>query len=324
MEIFLDKKFLNLFLENYNEKNELHRNLRRFFSSAEMGIVFINIDLSSKDQFIDDLKRNLFFEEIISVKSVTPDLNFKSRCLKVDFYDKGSASKYLFVEDVDIELLQNKYGVMAFNFETINKASWLFTITTIPIDKRENSPSNWTFISKFRHPFNSLVLTDSYLYDYRSSEMELNLFQLLKGLLPAKLDVKFHLSIVGFNTQKNIDLNIKLNELQVFLKNEFKYEISIRLIADNVHDRNLLTNYLWISSGIGFSIFNSNKTLKNDSMFTIVPITLHTNKYMSFEQEEMVSNTFYKSYKNIVAKCKHFNNRANLRTVGVQENRILN
>lgn len=327
MEIYIDKAFLDNFRAKYDAENDCHRNLRKFLSKANFGKVFLDFEYADKEEFMEALDNNSFLDELINVKSVVTDSSFKVNWKTASFYESGSASKYFFVEDTDIQKIERDFGCMAFNSDNLDKASFLFSWFLLPISKKNRTPENWNFLADFKHPSNSMVLTDNYLFDYNDEEMNENLIPFLKNLMPNTLMIPFQLTIIGRDPKKNIDITQKKIEIEKSLKKAFDYDINLTIIPVSVHDRNIFTNYLWIYSGIGLSIFkveNKNLRLKNNSTLTFLPISYINQDFKPyFSVQKPSSTSFVFSTRNeLLDECKS-NNRMETQSVGNKVNRLL-
>jgi len=173
--------------------------------------------------------------------------------------------------------LEDDYGMIFISEETKNKyAKFLFSNELISINKGEGFA--WSFITKYKHPCNSITIVDNYiLLSSNKQNLKNNLIELIKRILPLRLNKKkFEIRIVtkGEINDHRIDIECR----RKFLNNELvdlglPYKIDLTIIpdaADN-HDRNLLTNYLWISSGFGFAISEGFKVRAN-THFSFYPI----------------------------------------------------
>ena len=327
MEIYIDRAFLDNFYAKYDAENDTHRNLRKFLSKANMGKVYLDFEYSTINEFEKATAENPFLDELVNIKSVTPTSAFKEDCKSVDFYEIGSASKYFFTEDTDIQKIERDFGCMAFNSENLEKASFLFSWFLLPISKKNRTPKNWNFLTDFKHPSNSMVLTDNYLFDYNNEEMKENLIPFLKNLMPDTLSIPFQLTIIGQDTKKNIDITQKKIEIEKALRSSFGYDINLTIIPISVHDRNIFTNYMWIYSGIGLNIFkveNKNLRLKNNSTLTFLPISYINQDFKPYYSTQRLNsiNFVFSTRNELLNECKS-NNRIETSSVGNKKNRLL-
>ena len=327
MEIYIDKAFLDKFYAKYDAENDTHKNLRKFISKANMGKVFLDFDYSTREEYDKATTENPFLDELIDVKSYTITSTFKEDCRNVNFYETGSASKYFFVEGINNQEIEDNYGCVAISSNELEKVDFLLNWLILPISKKKNFPNNWDFLDRFKHPCNAMVLTDNYLFDYNAQEMKENLIPFLKKLLPKTLEIEFQLTIIGKDTKKTIDFKQKKVEIEKALE-AFNYPINLTIIPEAVHDRNIFTNYYWINSGVGFSIFKvegGRLKLKNDSMFTFYPISYINTDFKAYfsESTKVVADSVLSCRNEILDNCKKMNQKDFLELAGNKRNRLL-
>ncbi len=187
--------------------------------------------------------------------------------------------------------LKDKYGMLFISNSNIKaKLNFIFDIDIVPITKLGNI-TDWTFLKKYKHPFNSMVIADNYLLKENIND---NLFQLLKSLLPATLNIsEFHLTILTTITETS-SFNIEKRYLTIldYLNETFDYKINLTIIQTNdIHDRNIITNYFWINSGYGFSLFKGRK-LKNETNLFALPFFNIQKKYVGIENANISTQLF--------------------------------
>lgn len=116
-----------------------------------------------------------------------------------------------------------------------------------------------------------MVIADNYLLK-DTAVIRQNLLPFLKRFMPRQLACNtFHLTILTYDVP-----NIKLRHtyLSTELNTLFPYPVQLCIVISNkdeLHDRNLLTNYFWLSSGFGFSLFKDGKVAK-DTHLTVFPV----------------------------------------------------
>lgn len=117
---------------------------------------------------------------------------------------------------------------------------------------------NWGFLqSKAKHNCNSIIIADNYILKKQS--VKKNLFEILNFLLPDKIDIPFHFTIIS--TENNIGW--RWEEAIVVLEEELKrLRPKLTIVIDplwvdekEIHDRTIITNNIWISCGGGFDLF---------------------------------------------------------------------
>lgn len=114
--------------------------------------------------------------------------------------------------------------------------------------------SSWAeiFDSIKIEPINAAVIIDNFLFNNFDGR-KASLYNIIKILVPHNLKIPFHLTIFIYN-----DGNLKKEKMEVVI-NEIhnlnpKIQVSIlaHTIKDETHDRHILTNYHFITSGRGF------------------------------------------------------------------------
>lgn len=205
----------------------------------------------------------------------------KALDLTVPFFEEMNPHTIFFVDKTDLECqtLEARFGYKFLNSNSYydNKdvlfASFIFNITK-KTKNVTNCLTSWSDLRPLKQPLNAIVIIDNYLLNGDESDLKSNIIPLLKILLPdERLEIPVHLSILT-DTEKISETKVK-NRLEL-LKKSFQYldlEITIVHIAskDN-HDRNIITNYLWLHSGHGFSYFNENGMIKKNTTLFYYPI----------------------------------------------------
>lgn len=147
----------------------------------------------------------------------------------------------------------------------------------------------WEILKDFKHPINSMIIADRYLFSWKWN-MENNLFPLLKLLLGGqKLDIPFDLTIL---TEKIYEIDwhnhIEEDKSKIFrrIENFLKHELSLttfnltfcqlpKVLGEEMHDRQLFTNYFFIDSGFGFGCFDKDgkSKIKSTTKVSLTSIT---------------------------------------------------
>lgn len=236
---------------------------------------YANLFLNDSDLFINESKETLIklYNSNEFVKLILKNSTREIKCGQFEklekepesfFDDINPHAVFFFNDATKCKEMEEDYGMMFISNETIiENAKFLFQEGLISISKKENHLKNWDFVSKYKHPCNSLIIVDNYILK-DEKKIEKNLILLLKELLPTRLKKEFQLVIITDNNQTNI-----IKDRYEFLLKQLKsmdkpYKIVLKIITQAIdnHDRNLLTNYLWINSGCGFSIFNYDKDFR--------------------------------------------------------------
>lgn len=206
--------------------------------------------------------------------------------------------------------LEEDFGMLFISkMELVQKAAWLFQ-WGLHSEKKGSVSKNWNFLKEFKHPCNSLVLADNYVLKDEKLWAE-NLLLILKYLLPEKLNKQtFQLTILTEIDERDIEK--RFTALEKLIK--FSYKITCCVIrTSDIHDRNIITNYAWLSSGYGFTLFSAKKVTKSTTL-NFLPITyLHTDypKYHSIKPTTNETFSFVSEVvKGLLEDYKEINDKA--------------
>lgn len=191
-------------------------------------------------------------------------------------------------------------------------------------------PNGWHFLERYGHSFNSMIIADNYILNRRYDE---NLFALMRNLMPQTLNNQdFHLTIIVKD-----DSTVSENQRQRindFLESEFNYTINLTILkSSRLHDRNILTNYIWISSAYGFELFNNGNVLENrQTQVTMFPMTYLKPDFKSFfdiNNQSDLKNTILETFDYLVNQSREINNNTinipphTINVYGDKTNRLL-
>jgi len=207
------------------------------------------------------------------------------------------------------ELCNNHGYIFISKDEIDDKIPFLFNFDVQNIVKNKQ-PNSWNFLQRYRHPFNAMVIADNYILNRRYDE---NLFAVLQNLMPQTLNNQlFHLTIIvdiGANISK-----VQRQSINDFLENGFDYEINLTILkTSSIHDRNILTNYIWISSPYGFELFNNGNVLENrQTQVKMFPITYLKSDFKSFfdiKNQPDFKNTIFETVDYLRNQAKDINDK---------------
>ena len=228
------------------------------------------------EQLLELARQNPYFKSLLKTNRLTPrpsDFAHLANDEQTYFQSIPSPSTIFLLQksEVDCQLLEQRYGYVVVSSENIVKVRFLFNFYLQTLTKRNPAYTDWSFIEPFRHPFNAMVIADNYVLK-DSTVIKQNLLPFLKRFMPTHLDKNiFQLTILTYDVpnikQRHIDLSNELSSL-------FPYPVQLCIVIcnkDELHDRNMLTNYFWLSSGFGFSLFKDGKVAK-DTHLTVFPI----------------------------------------------------
>jgi hypothetical protein len=277
----------------------------------EQSELFVNLT----DSKFQDLKENPFFNKLFKDNKL---YNFAEDFDKIDkkedeFLLKIPPQTLFFLDKTPEECknLEEDFGMLFISkTELVQKAAWLFSWAVRSMQKKNAVYTSWEFLKEFRHPCNSLVLADNYVLKDEKLWAE-NLLLILKYLLPEKLNKQtFQLTILTDIDERDIEK--RFTALEKLIK--FDYKITCCVIrTPDIHDRNIITNYAWLSSGYGFTLFSAKKVTKSTTL-NFLPITyLHTDypKYHSIKPTTNETFSFVSEVvKGLLEDYKEINDKA--------------
>lgn len=337
---FLEKIYSKL-TDNYFE-----------FDENENSDIYIYLQLNNLIHKYSDLSIDKTYEEleIISLDKKNPHYNPYFKKLwkngKIKFKNKPEIFEQMFEDETyfqnktnelfflnktseECKKLEENYGLIFIGKDEIEtKVPFLFNWQLISFSKNKNIFTDWSFIKKFNHPFNSLIIADNFVLENKNFD---NLFDFLNSFLPAKLEnYSFNLTIFvdnkTFKTTEMINefynkISKKLEELR-----SYKFEFSL-IGTHNIHDRNILTNYFWLSSGHGFDIFK-NKITTKDTHISFIPITYLGSEFKKYATElnlsSETSNFVFQAAQNLLQHYKKISKTDTIYSCGLKNNRLLN
>lgn len=157
----------------------------------------------------------------------------------------------------------NQFGLININSSNIWSKKNLFRDSGVAIRKGEES--GWEKILQEQIQdiaSNSMIIVDNYIFDNSEDDQEDNLECILKALLPQESKLPYHISvfyIVKNENRQRIETNQKRLEEKI---KEIRPNLDVvceffETNTTDFHDRTIITNNIWLSSGVGFSIFKS-------------------------------------------------------------------
>ena len=184
----------------------------------------------------------------------------------------SSITMFLTTKDkVVCNRVMKKTGILAYNIDTILDSDFLFNDcgTSLPDGKRQLNGWKSILDQKGINVCNSLIIIDNYLLQSNTNQnyasksvnekIDHNLIPILDALLPKKIDVPFQITlfaIEGHNPFDTLAQSLK-DKIKSLRGGEVKINLQICKCTKEFHDRVLITNNIWISSGMGFDLFGS-------------------------------------------------------------------
>ena len=297
-EVDFLKKFFSLFAiaQNNFEKTLSWLELYKFIYYSP---IYIN---KPKGELGRDIKNDerllkLFKSGAITYVSNYPNFNsldtisFDKQMKNSVFFSSASKEK----RDFNSSL----YGVLILGEEDIFSFSFYIKEKKYPILK--NQRISWSeIIPACFNVSNSLIIADKYLLK-DTATIEENLIQLLDKLLPKHLPYCYPIIIYTF------DLGNQGKKKFGYLKNRIKeirsnldFCLSIYMIRKNdIHDRNIITNNIYIECGGGFDLIKREKSSKTTNIHSAYPFLVQGNS----------GETYRESYYNFISTISEIEKR---------------
>lgn len=204
--------------------------------------------------------------------------------------------------------IEQDYGYIAINADQVfEKVPFLMNWGHKVLHKDENI-SSWDFLKSFKHPCNSLIINDSYIFAKGLDRVRENLIEILKAIIPEnEMEIDFHLTIITLRDDRtglpNQDYYAKIMEILNEEIDDHRFdESNFSIIIRKIHNRNILTNYLWINSDHGFTVFE-NREVVNETPVRINPITCLNNEEIEYNknnEHSQSNNSVFESYQRLL------------------------
>jgi len=249
--------------------------------------------IDSKDKLLDHTNNPLILKLIKSSTTSTNRIfelpHFFNNILD-SIEDIKNHSPLFFLNDGELpKILDFGYFLSDLN-GNMSGVQTLFTSKTQSI--RPKSNFQWTSFLPEVPPRNAAIIGDNYLLNNKNT-YEYNLYPLLDFLVPKKLDIDFHLSIITKSDLNNLDA--KYNLIFDYLKSiNVNTKLNIYLTNLNQpHGRMIISNYFYIQSDHTFDIHNNKGIVNKESLISYKPICSEKDIQWYKDQLFKLSNYIY-------------------------------
>lgn len=354
--IYCESKFLetcftkikNLSIDSKNfEEFQIWMSLRNMIFSSN---IILHLDISDVNLPNDDGTRPKM--EYTDWQIEIADKKDKNHLKLGDFVAVGNINKsdnmqltayYLTCCDLSTcKKIMNEYGVLVISPENIMDFKGILYDNGGTIDKNESK--GWKDLIKINpKSCNSMILIDNYIFtNPDTTNQKDNLLKILDILLPQSLnaDITFHISIFTYDIDWNIKWQVESDEkIDKMSKTDKFFQMlakSIECLRPNLcfllcvfkcqlnefHDRILVTNNFYISSGGGFNLIRKNG--KSDKMTTtniVYPYLNSSAKWVTSAYSNVINNAASVYYSERLTKLKNETDRTAY--LGNKVNRLL-
>lgn len=237
--------------------------------------------------------------------------------------DDYLATYMLDMNSSECDEIEKKYGILVLCADCLSKRRYLFAGDGFSMDNNHRYSLRYlTFREQLNRPCNSMIIIDPYLLKERVEDrinktvffpgIANNLESLLDALLPQRLEIPFHLTIVSsLNDPGDIK---KVYEKTKKCVKRIRQTLDIKLAlvytatgychrSESFHSRHVLSNNYIVDSEEGLDLFNDNGFLtKNNPTISIVFPMLYGNCRQDLSKYE----NWIRSVKKHVSNSKIF------------------
>jgi hypothetical protein len=285
-EIDFYKQFLNSYPKEPTPGEESIKKMKywiAFNSFLFKSDIFFNISIAQFEALTAD---EIYFKTLWKksangecgiefIASEFPIIKELDECInnKKDF----SEAVYLTCEAVELcKEIENSYGIKVICISNLYENEKLFDFHIEPILSGINGHTTWSFLEIYKHNCNSLAIVDNYILTDTSVIME-NLLPILDALLPKRIKTSFHISVFAkkeFPGRPGKDFKLYhdliRSEIET-MRPDLDFKLGIFQLRREIHDRNLITNYIYIDSGSGFNLFRNNISIHQTKIIGFYP-----------------------------------------------------
>lgn len=212
--------------------------------------------------------------------------------------DKKWATSIIFLSSERFENHHEEvedFGVLALSPLSLDLVKILISDNGGSIGK--DVKGEWSDIIRINNlPCNSIILIDNFLLN-DTEIIEENLSPLLNLFLPKSLCKDLKCEIAVFTSLQNTGGHHLLPEPRIEkllnivrdLRPNLSCDITVFKCAEDFHDRNIITNNLFVSCGAGFNLFKKGTSKKLTTVSVISPYWTQNNKWSSQSLSDLLS-----------------------------------
>lgn len=277
IETYAESKFIinlceDIPIDEFDDKYLLWRKVYNLISKKS------NLLIDSKDELIKNIS-NPIIKRLIKISqeggSNILELKEHFEALNSNEFDIVNTVNPSAIYCFDKTTVDTQHGLfIADSKNYIDKFSKISKeIVTISIDRNNPVYNNiWDKLFKDKPPLNTIIIADNYLLD-KPDSFKNNLFAILDALLPVK-NIKETIHIALVVKRDVINLQNKYFKISEYLQNKnSNFKLGIYQTPLNApHDRMIITNYFYLSSGHSFDIVNGKGKINKDTILTYHPI----------------------------------------------------
>ena len=266
------KLFLNVSREKYDEKLKDIEKKRK--NAAKKGREVVLTSFEKLLHIIDIKQQN----NLLHVHFNTSDIDYENLSQQDAFLN----AMFFTCSSKDVcQKAMDDYGVIVICAENINDFRHLLYGNGTAIRKHETN--KWNSCLSFEKPIpcNSLILVDNYILS-KTDLVKENLTDIFDTLIPSNLSSKVEFQITFFTSSLNNAKDKLQGVINILegLRPEIKFSVTIiKSSSDNFHDRNIISNNIFVSCGGGFDLFKQGKSQKTTTISLHYPFITSTEQW---------------------------------------------
>lgn len=306
--IFCKKELFEKFIESapttYTDEADTWRMWYNFIKRSD-----VILDMTV-EEFIRLAKNNTFVTTLHSENTGgNCSINFVDKInvatiTAANMTSEKACAFYLTDKDDDTcRQLSNKLGLIVANQNMMKQMKYLFADNGCSYPS-SHSAENWEIVghtptAKFT---NTVLITDLYiLKDNWKKKLDNNIIPILSKLLPENSHNQCQIQIAVFTKGEYLgyaddQYDHLVSAIKRIRGENFNFTLTIYYGCDNFHDRTIITNNLYITSGRGFDIFPD----KSDRKPTEIGI-----KYPFFNEGSETEKQYNEYYLQVLTTAKH-------------------
>jgi hypothetical protein len=305
MELIITKEFLDNFFIAFDEGNKCHVDFEDFLTKKIRDVTII-IDMEDWTEWQKASTDNVLWEKLLDIPKMTPEFvpTIEDDMCSAEFYSNYTYPYKMFFASKDKNECDNLSKNFGFEFLCIENLDekWETYYSQredlhLPIDSKSSQRfDNWSKLSNFKHPINSAVIIDNYLFcEFKRNGVKQfshanNLFEILRHLLENNSNqIDLQITIITASQNINIDdafqpssysdrMRFIKTKIEDFIRSEvplLSFDISIINYDKKIHsterehDRGVYTNYFYFEVGTGLNVFDCTNSIINRSKISI-------------------------------------------------------
>ena len=267
--VYCEFEFLKEFIRscpNPNENLDGAISWKRMYDFLYYAYKYIDVP---NIQIADEAAKNRHLLQLVKNGNFSHDKDFPNlqEPSKIVFNPEKKNSIYLSqLSKKQKELVSSEYGIIIIGKDDILKFSKRFSKVHRAIAK--NSQKNWyDLIPENIKTANSLILSDNYILSDTKLINE-NIVCLLDLLLPYKSKFSFPIFIYTYEMKNNEKGRYQLLKEEIKkIRPDLSFRLTVcKVYKNDFHDRNLITNNLYIECGSGFDLISNGVSTKRTNL----------------------------------------------------------